>query len=113
MSYKTINLELGMPTVEEAKKQLALQLRMAKSGGVKAVKIIHGYGSSGKGGAIKAEVHRQLRQKERAGEIKAFVRGEDFSPFESSARKALSLHPALSKDRDYSRTNHGISIVIF
>src|SRR5208283_5209754 len=47
---KTLNIEAGMPTVEEARQILLAELKQAKQRGVAAVKIIHGYGSTGKGG---------------------------------------------------------------
>ena len=87
-------------------------LRSAKANRVKVLKLIHGYGSSGKGGAIRADVLAQLAQKKRAGQIKEFVRGEDFSPFDSAARAIIAACPSLSRDIDYSRANHGITMVL-
>ena len=113
MGYKTINLEAGMPTVEVARNRLSQELMSARAGGAKALKIIHGYGSSGKGGAIKKEVHSFLSQKKRSGMIREYVPGEHFSPFGESARRALELCPELARDSDYSRGNDGITIAVF
>ncbi len=101
-----------MPTVEAARIRLDQALRTAKARRQIAIKIIHGYGSSGKGGAIKRDVHTVLAQKHRAGTIQAFVPGESFSPFDPSARQIVTACPSLTKDRDYSRSNHGITIVL-
>ena len=49
MEVYTVNLEEGMPYVDEALEHLEKSLRRAKNGGCKVVKFIHGYGSSGKG----------------------------------------------------------------
>lgn len=108
----TINLEQGMPTVEQARIKLDQALRTAKARRTEALKIIHGYGSSGKGGAIKRDVHTYLAGKQRAGYIRGFVPGERFSPFDPSARAILSACPALARDRDYSKGNDGITIVL-
>ena len=108
----TLNLEAGMPTVEMAKQRMNSGLRSARSQRIKAVKLIHGYGSSGKGGRIKREVHRQLETMKLEGISREFVKGEEFSPFEASARRAIDLCPELAKDRDYSYCNHGITVVI-
>ncbi len=113
MAYRTINLEAGMPTVEVARSRLSQELVSARAGGARALKIIHGYGSSGKGGAIKREVHSFLRQKKRSGVIREYVAGEEFSPFGASARRAVELCPELSRDSDYSRGNDGITIAVF
>ena len=55
-----------------------MALRSAKANRVKVLKLIHGYGSSGRGGAIRADVLAQLARKKRAGQIQEFVRGEIF-----------------------------------
>lgn len=112
MSCTIINLEYGMPSVERARVRLEEGLRSAKAQRVHTVKIIHGYGSSGKGGAIKRDVQSVLAQKKRCGAIKHFVSGENFSPFDSSARAILDKHPELTRDSDYSRGNDGITIVL-
>ena len=109
MECQIVNLEAGMPTVDMARTHLNMTLRSAKANRVKVLKLIHGYGSSGKGGAIRADVLAQLAQKKRAGQIKEFVRGEDFSPFDSAIIDAC---PSLSRDIDYSRANHGITMVL-
>lgn len=112
MGILVINLETGRPTVEAATQHMSQALRSAKSQRLSAVKLIHGYGSSGVGGKIRAEVHRQLASMQRAGKIKAYIKGEEFSPFEESARKALDSCPQLSRDSDFSRQNHGITVVV-
>lgn len=109
---KTINLEQGMPSLEFAKIQLRQSLTAARANRVPMVKFIHGYGSSGRGGVIRTEVHRVLRQMREQGEIVAFIPGEEFSPFEETTQKMLLRYPELSRDRDYLKTNHGITIAI-
>jgi hypothetical protein len=106
------NLEENMPTVDAARKRFEQALRTAKARKTPAIKIIHGYGSSGRGGKIKSDVHALLRAKQAAAEIKAFSPGEEFSPFYASARKIIDACPELRKDRDFTRTNHGITIVL-
>ena len=112
VDYITINIEVGMPTVERARIRLEQELRSAKSRRVSAVKIIHGYGSTGKGGAIKRDVQVCLDEKKRAGQIKAFVPGERFSPFDADARQIVTACSPLTKDRDYTKSNHGITVVL-
>jgi len=113
MSCKVINLELGMPTVAVARSRLSQELVSARAARLSAVKIIHGYGSSGRGGAIKRDVQVFLAEKKRAGVIREFVPGEDFSPFYPAARHAVDLCPDLARDKDYSRQNGGVTIVVF
>ena len=112
MELQVINLESGMPTVEMARTHMNHMLRMAKASRVKVVKLIHGYGSSGKGGAIRRDVHKTLQEKKAKGEIKAFVRGEDFSMFDADSRRIVDACPSMRKDIDYGRQNHGITVVL-
>ena len=108
----TINLEQGMPTVAVARQRLEQALRTARARKTHTLKIIHGYGSSGRGGAIKRDVQQFLSAKLNSKEIRAFAAGENFSPFDASARKIIDACPELRHDRDYSRGNDGITIVL-
>ena len=112
MDIHIVNLEQNMPTVEQALIRMDQAIRTAKSKRCKALKLIHGYGSSGRGGAIRHEVQSALARHQRAGRIKAFVPGENFSPFYDEARLAVSTCAALLTDHDYTRANHGITIVV-
>lgn len=112
MSCYIINVEAGMPSVEVARNRLLQGLSTARMTGSKTVKIIHGYGSTGKGGAIKRDVHSVLEQKLRSKAIKGYVKGEHFSPFYDNSRKITALAPDLKRDRDYDRGNDGITIVL-
>lgn len=101
-----------MPTVAQARLKLEQALRTAKARRCDTMKIIHGYGSSGKGGAIKRDVQLFLSEKKHSGAIQSFVPGGDFSPFSPDARAMLDRCPELAKDSDYSRGNDGITIVL-
>ena len=109
---KVVNLEAGMPTVATAKSLLSQALRTAKATGTHLVKLIHGYGSTGKGGAIRSAVRKDLEERRRLGQIVCYIPGDEFSPFYESARQAIYQYPELTKDRDYTRTNQGITIVV-
>ncbi len=108
----TINLEAGMPTVEVAKSRMNAALRSARAQRMTALKLIHGYGSSGHGGRIRTGIRRELNLMKQSGTIKEVVPGEEFSPFEECARRALLACPELTRDRDYTRCNQGITVVI-
>jgi DNA-nicking Smr family endonuclease len=72
-----LNLETGMPTAAQAVAKLKNQLTTFKGKGVKAVIIIHGYGSTGTGGIIRNAVRRELTERSLHGIVKAFYRGEE------------------------------------
>lgn len=107
-----INLESGLPTGDQAMSRLNNQIFLARSRGY-AAKIIHGYGSSGKGGVIKAATLRQLRVYKQRGVIKDFCPGEKFGPFGDEGRRVVAKFPELRKDSDWARNNDGITIILF
>ena len=78
-----------------------------------AAKIIHGYGSSGVGGALRHGIRKSLISPRKEGQIRAVVFGENWSVFDPTARAILEVCPELSKDRDLCNSNPGISIVLF
>jgi len=108
----TINLEDGMPTVEQAQRRLTGELGRARGSGAKAVKLIHGYGSTGVGGKLRIGIRQFLGAKKRQNTIKAFVSGEEWDIFNEESRRLLEACPDLSRDRDLGRGNPGITLVL-
>lgn len=85
--HKTVNLENGRPFVVTAIQKLLREIRVARIERVKVLTIIHGYGSSGKGGAIRSECRKNLDYLCSTGEIKGFIPGEDFSSRSGTCEK--------------------------
>ncbi len=112
-SLKEVNIKADMPTSDDAIRRITYNLRNSKTLGTKALKIIHGYGSSGTGGKIRVEARRYLGEQKRKGFIKDFIPGEDFSIFSEATRSAFQVCPDLRRDSDLDRHNNGITIVIF
>ncbi len=110
---KFVNLESGMPTVERARLMLAHELRAARDQGCTAVKIIHGYGSSGVGGALRTALQAALRRSAEQGEISTVIYGEDWRVSDERTWGLLKRYPEWKTDSDLGRSNKGISIVIF
>jgi hypothetical protein len=108
----TINLEKGYPTVEEARQILKVELERCRSQRVLAVKIIHGYGSSGVGGALRNGIRKSLALRRKEGKVKVVVFGEKWDLFDAMTQQALQECPELGKDRDLRVANPGISIVV-
>ena len=108
----TLNLEDGMPLVEDAVSRMNMGLQELRVSHVKAVKLIHGYGSTGRGGKICAGVRKELADMKRRKQIRDFIPGEDFGPMDEASRKLAEQMKSIPKDTDYGRMNHGITIVI-
>jgi len=109
---KTVNLEDGMPTVEEARRRLERELSAARAEKAVALRVIHGYGSSGVGGALRVAIQLRLRELQQSGEIREVIYGEDWRIADEASWKWLQRYPEWKKDSDLGRQNKGISIVV-
>ena len=106
-----LNLEEGMPVVSEALDRLRLGLQEMRFRRVKVVKLIHGYGSTGRGGKIRAGVREELAGMKRKKLIRDYIPGEDFGPVDAASRKLAEQCGNIVRDPDYGRMNHGITVV--
>ena len=106
-----IDIEFGWPTVDEAMPLLSQRLRSLKQNGVKTAKIIHGYGSSGKGGTLRKATLQMLDSQKRRGLIREYIMGEQWTKFECRTLRLIDRTPNLYKDKDFEKYNRGITIV--
>ena len=105
-----INIKKDNPTVDIAMFYLKEAILENTAMGLEVLKVIHGYGSSGKGGGIKKEARRLLKHYEKTGLVKKVVPGELWNSFKS---KELGLDiPELSLNLDGENSNMGMTIVI-
>lgn len=107
--YKEINIEEGMPTVDEAMSYLKMSISLCKQNKIACLAIIHGYGSSGKGGKIRVKVRQWLNAQARKGAIKAVINGEDFNIFNFKALELKNKYKELEKL--LKACNHGMTVV--
>ena len=108
----TLNLEKGMPLAHEALNKLDAEIGKYSSLGVKIIKVIHGWGSSGTGGKIRELVIKRLRTKKQNGTIKHFYNCEISSKNTDEFQILLSLCPELSEHFKKDRKNKGVSYII-
>jgi hypothetical protein len=81
-----LNLKAGMPTVEQAKRRLLESLYAPRGASGPVVKIIHGYGSTGTGGAIRSAIRELMAQWQREGKCSSLLR-EKTGVFSTRARR--------------------------
>lgn len=110
--HKTVNLEHGRPFAAEAIKKLLTEIQVAGIEQVRVLTIIHGYGSSGKGGVIKSECRKSLDHLWSARKIQGYIPGEDFSIRTGPVKALLQRFPELTNNRNLSRRNPGVTLVI-
>lgn len=108
---RTYNVEAGLPTLEEARRLIIGEIKRAKRDGVEVLKVIHGYGSSGKGGKLNFGLRKSFALRKQEGVIKDFIAGEDFSIFNPTVLTLLEAVPELRGDPDLSATNEGVTIL--
>lgn len=75
--FAEVNLELNHPSVKEAIDRLKNKLKSTNKGD--CLLLIHGYGSTGKGGEIKKETIEYLDKLLKDKKIKSVIPGEEFS----------------------------------
>lgn len=112
ITTRIVNLEDGHPTVNQALLQLDRAITDARRDGIGLIKLIHGYGSKGVGGRIKEELGGALARHRRGGLIRDYIAGEDFRISHEGTWALLKQCPELKQDRDLSRNNRGITIVV-
>ncbi len=103
-----VNLHDDRPTVPEGIARLHEAVAAAAGRGVRILKVIHGYGSSGVGGELRRGLRAAARALEAEGALSAMVPGENLQ----EARRllaGLTKQPPFCKDPDLGRPNKGIT----
>ncbi len=108
---ENLNLEEGYPTGEEAIGKLSAGLRSARARGVIFVKVIHGWGSSGRGGGIKRAVRRALPELGKQGLLREWIQGSDWKVTNGVYLAWFGKFSELKMDRDLNRNNLGITVI--
>ena len=111
MTLKTCNIEATFPSLDEARRLVIGEIRKSKREGVRVLKIIHGYGSTGKGGTLKHGLRKSFTLRKKEGVIRDFIPGEDFTIFNPVVLELLEAVPGLRADPDLAATNEGVTVL--
>ena len=98
-----------MPTIETALINLKNNLSTYRRQGVKAVIVIHGYGSSGVGGGIKVAVTRLLGDTSMSGVVRAYAGGEQWY---YKKRELTTICKSLEAYERRIAGNEGVTVVL-
>ena len=101
-----------MPSVEQARARLHGEIQAALQSGVKVLKVVHGYGSTGVGGDLRIALQSTLRQMVSAHEIRDCIYGENWRKGDERSWELLKRMPELKSDNDLGKGNRGITIVV-
>ena len=110
-SWVTLNIEADLPTLDEARRRVIAEIAQAKRAGVRVLKVIHGYGSSGVGGKLCIGLRKSFGLRKKEGAIKDFITGEEFSIFHDRTLSLLEAVPELRGDPDLNATNEGVTLL--
>lgn len=110
-TLRIVIIKEGMPTLEEAKRRLLLEVRRCHGEGIRVLKIIHGYGSGGRGGVLRTGLRKVFTEYQRDDDILGFASGEEFSIFHPISLEMITAAPELSNDPDLERSNPGVSLL--
>lgn len=113
MKMTIINLKENNPTVEVALAILETEIEVALKCNKNALKIIHGYGSHGAGGAIFLAVKKYLLKLLRKNIISDILTGNQWTLQNEKVIKFLYTSPEWTTDKDLNHSNPGITIIIF
>lgn len=100
----------GCKTGREAVRVLTSEISLCKKSGCQILKVIHGYGSTGRGGALYQAVREYLATTSTT--TTAFIPGEQWNVANELALAAIDQHPSLRYEPDLNRENLGITLIL-
>lgn len=86
-----------MPTVDEALDRFDDELRKIQHTGFRAIKVIHGHGSSGIGGKIRKEFRQAMDHNRWGHLIREVYYGEELIPNHEGLIELKKSHPTIAK----------------
>lgn len=109
---RMLDIEDGMPSVPQARARLGTEIDLARRDGVKVLKLVHGYGSSGVGGDLRIALQATLQQMAQRREISHCIFGENWRTSDERSWSLLKRMPELKDDSDLGKGNKGITLVV-
>lgn len=108
---KIVNLkeEVGL---ESALLKLENEIKFSKFEGTFVIIAIHGYGSHGKGGVIKNEVHNLLNNLKKANKIEQFIPGEKWGEMRDDRAFLEREYPEIILQEQLHNLNNGVTIIL-
>ena len=108
-----INIKQGAPSVEEALELLTEHLRNCSELRIKAIVLIHGYGSSGEGGRIKWAIQEALENNRYADRVTEYFFGERVAYGTDAYRALLKRRPGLKQYlKRFKEGNAGMTVLL-
>lgn len=110
---RTINLKQGDVSADNVADRMEAIVANARADGAKVAILIHGYGSEGRGGAIRQAVRARLEKLQMQRRVRVVIFGEEFGPSNPEAIRLASEHQTLLARHVFGAENAGMTIVAF
>ena len=108
-----INIKQGSPHVEEALELLTEQLRKCLDLGIKAIILIHGYGSTGEGGRMKWAIQDALENNRYSDRVDEYFFGENVAYGSQAYHALLKRRPGLKRYlKRFKEGNAGMTVLL-
>jgi hypothetical protein len=108
-----INIKQDSPHVEEALDLLTEQLRKCLDLGIKAIILVHGYGSTGEGGRIKWAIQNALENNRYSDRVDEYFFGENVGYGSESYHALLKRRPGLKRYlKRFKEGNAGMTVLL-
>lgn len=108
---KLIDLKKENCSVDYALAVVEIEIECALREGTTAIKVLHGYGSHGRGGAILVELRKQLLIWKKSKFIKDYFGGDKWDMFDKTTMEILQKDKTIFGDEDLNKANPGITII--
>ena len=109
---RVVNIKENMPPADYAVFLLDCAINDSKKMGDKAIIVIHGYGSHGKGGEIKKAVAEYLTTAKRNKQITTFVKGDEWGELNEDKQLICKVCPELIINSQLHSFNSGVTVVL-
>ena len=108
-----INIKQDGPYLEEALERLTDLLRKSIYVVIKAIVLIHGYGSSGEGGRIKWAIHDALENNRYSDRVDEYHFGENVAYGTEAYHALLKRRPGLKRYlKRFKEENAGMTVLL-
>ena len=108
---KVVNLKEFSPSLDIALATVDLAIENSKREGTTVIKVLHGYGSHGKGGVILLQLRKFLKQYKNQGKILDYFGGDEWNIFNKKTMFALNRDKNITYEY-FNKSNPGITIII-
>jgi len=73
--------------------------------------VIHGYGSGGMGGIMRAEIHKYLSNELKLKNILSFIKGEEWGETNTTKGLMCEFYPELLLNQNLQNYNNGVTVI--